>query len=886
MKYRQNKQSSISLEAIGQYWLEAEKLTGNLQSGEQFSTSELVEYLDDHLPADCEKMTKTKVNYLKAENILHPIRSGKGESRISWRYTADDVRRVLVVELLKAREGLSVQESKGWLHSFDEARSKRMLSTRVSQVSTLEGAGPASSTRPPTAVSSAYALLRNRTLGTLITALGSGETEEIPPECLIAIRGLKNKPETELSGELSWDQARSRLENESEKWYFAVSDSYFKLYIYNDLQELRNRRTDVAQVLHRYHWYVITLQDTADQFFEVILGLADPSTQQPSIAALGRSLRRYIEHGSSIQIAKFPGLMTLLRTAFINQPKIIGGTPLFALAEIIASASDAWDYCAILIPEFLDDGKVEGLRVQEYSSESPPRLKDKLVDIEKPLAGWCYRHRQGVVVQAPIENDPRIAFFEDEEHPSSAAALPAITGPQQVAGVIYVARHPRTKEVQVPFTEQDLASLRAFGYICGDMLARDQIEVGTVRSMSQLATRKLINSFDDLKGMLQEVVDKVRRRVSPENVADSWIYLLVLNIETPSQDIVTRWLCEQGINGAANFLAYKLWDTPHRDPILIGQYRDSAERYVFAVLQAVYLPEEQYKQRITALQQELAQIYLGKLIPRFYVSAVTFRYGSLTQPVNDDAARRLVDDLIERTKERLIAGPYFKRGHEALYNNDLDRAVSEFEDALRYTPDSWYGYKHLAEARMLQATEKSTELAIEKCREALKLNPQYASAHCLLADCLTYQGRFSEAIIEYEKALEIDCTRLDYLIRYGQALAAMTPSEYYEALKQLNLLEPKLVEQHNFLSQPWLEAIDKFDQVRKLSTMDDRTFEEQRERRADYHFYRGYAYLQAGLFSEAIEDFARGRKLAPGNLQLAQAFSHALRLQRSRKGGE
>jgi tetratricopeptide (TPR) repeat protein len=658
------------------------------------------------------------------------------------------------------------------------------------------------------------------------------------------------------------------------------------LYIYSDLQELQNRRAELRQALHQYHWYVITLQDTTDQFFEVVLALAEPSIQQPSIGALDRSLIRYIENGSPIQIAKFPGLTTLLRTAFINQPGIIGGTPLFALAEIIASVSDAWDYCAILIPKPTEGAKVEQLQVQECSSKFPPHLKDTLVEVEKPLAGWCYRHRQGIVVESAIENDPRIAFFEDEERPEAAAAFPAITAQQQVAGVIYVAKRPRAREKQVSFSEEVLASLQAFGYICGDMLARDQIEVETVRSMSQSVTRKLMIPFEHLRDMLQEVVDKVRRGVSPENVADSWVYLLALNIETTSQEIVTRWLRDQGIDAVGNFLAYKLWDPPHRDPILIGRYREGADRYVFAVLQAVYLPEEQYKQRITALQQELDQISLGKLIPSFYASAVTFRYGSLPQPVNDEEARQLVDDLFKRTEERLIAGPYFRRGHEALYNNDLDRAVSEFEDALRYASKSWYGYKHLAEARMLQGTEKSIKLAIEKCREALRLNPGYASAHCLLADCFSYQGKFSDAIIEYEKALAIDGTRLDFLTRYGQALAAMTTFEYKEALEQLSLREPKLVQQHKFLSQPWLEAIDKFGQVRKLSTKDDETLGGRREKRADYQYYRGYAYLQAGLITEAVEDFAVGRKLAPGNLQLAQAYLHALRLQRSRKGGE
>ena len=109
----------------------------------------------------------------------------------------------------------------------------------------------------------------------------------------------------------------------------------------------------------------------------------------------------------------------------------------------------------------------------------------------------------------------------------------------------------------------------------------------------------------------------------------------------------------------------------------------------------------------------------------------------------------------------------------------------------------------------------------------------------------------------------------------------MTPSEYQKALKELDEREPHLVRRHKFFDHPWEEAIDKFGQVLKLNTRDDRTLEEHREARIHYYYYRGYAHLQAGLISEAIEDFMVGRKLAPGNLEFSQAYSHALRLQRS-----
>ena len=109
----------MDIDSINKYWQEAIELTIDLLPDEQFSTPELVEYLNNHLPPGHELMTKTKVNYLRDQGILRPKENG-GEMRISWRYTADDARRVILVELLKTHDELGIKESKCWLVSFFE----------------------------------------------------------------------------------------------------------------------------------------------------------------------------------------------------------------------------------------------------------------------------------------------------------------------------------------------------------------------------------------------------------------------------------------------------------------------------------------------------------------------------------------------------------------------------------------------------------------------------------------------------------------------------------------------------------------------------------------------------------------------------------------------
>ncbi len=831
-----------------------------------------MEYLNEHLPERNEKITKPKINYLRTEGILHPLGSNEGGRRTNWRYTLDDVRRALLVELLKTQEDLSVQESKGWLRSFEE------------QQKLSKSAGTPSNSQPPTSVNSAYSLLRNRVLGTLILALGFGTDDTLPVDCVIAIRPLDDAREIEGSqrGIFEWQQAQAHLENA--KWFLAASDSSSKLYIYPDLAQLQEKRTELAVKLHQHYWYSIPLQDIQGQLYELILGLSTVATSQSKDAT------------TPIQLKEYPSLTTLLRAAFINRPEEIrGGTPLSAMVEIIAMASDAWDYCVILTPKDNDRGK-EWLEIQEHSEKFPAYLSDKRVEMGEFLTGWSYRYKQSMIVTSTIENDPRIAFFNEEKRPIVAIAVPATASRQHVVGAIYVARHAQFEKKQDSsseefskdkesegFSPELLKGLEAFGYICGDMIAREQIEIETARNTSKLATQRQTQEFSDLNVLLQRVVNEVHTGITPEKALSSWIYLLVLNIQTTSQDVITQWLCQRGIEIVERFLANHLWDIPHPSPLPIARYKDRSDRYVFAILQAIELPEKLYKQGITALRKEMSDLHVGRLAPEFSLSTITLRYEHLRREFVDRGEDTLIADIAERAKEKLIAGPYFTRGHEAMYNGELDRAVAEFEGALRYVPDSWYGYKHLAEARMLQSTDKSIGLAIEKCREAVRLNPDYASVRCLLADCLSYQEKFSEALIEYEKALELDSTRATFLTRYGLALAAMTSSEYKETLAQLTLQEPELMRRRQYLTQPWLEAIDKFDQVRRLRILDNEDPEEDWRRRADYYNHRGYANLQAGLLDEAIEDFSIGRRLAPDDLQLAQAYSYALRLQRLKR---
>jgi tetratricopeptide (TPR) repeat protein len=137
--------------------------------------------------------------------------------------------------------------------------------------------------------------------------------------------------------------------------------------------------------------------------------------------------------------------------------------------------------------------------------------------------------------------------------------------------------------------------------------------------------------------------------------------------------------------------------------------------------------------------------------------------------------------------------------------------------------------------------------------------------------------------------LLLNGNRPDFLIRYGVTLAGMAPSQYKEALDRLNQRRPDLAARA-FHPQAYLEAIAKFESALRASEERVAGSEHETMDRARYHYHKGYAYLQAylldqnsDLLKKAIEDFNFARRQTPEDLQMMQAYSYAITLDRERK---
>jgi TolB-like protein/Tfp pilus assembly protein PilF len=151
----------------------------------------------------------------------------------------------------------------------------------------------------------------------------------------------------------------------------------------------------------------------------------------------------------------------------------------------------------------------------------------------------------------------------------------------------------------------------------------------------------------------------------------------------------------------------------------------------------------------------------------------------------------------------------------------------------------------LAEAHISLATiegelEWNWSIAEKEFKQAIKLNPNYATAHQWYGEYLVVMGRFDEALAEIKRAHQLDPLSLVVNLALGDVF-------YY--------------------SRRYDEAIE---QYRKTVEID-----------SDFGYayaWLGRAYLQKGLYAEAIAKLEKARGLSGGEPLIAAWLGYALAL--------
>lgn len=888
------------LRQIQGYIEDARSLTADLDPRARFSGPQLLKYLNS-LPSGFSPFTRVKLEYMRTQGVLQPESTGEGTQRVAWRYSPEDAQLVLVVERLKNKTGMSLSEIKSWLDFFEESQKTKSV-----------GSAGTDQRKPtyPLSTSSALLALREYALGTLLTAL-LRHIQGNSSKSLIALRVLNSDnsrafrrrddtaPVKALLQDCGWHVAVKRPLDQAKK-------QFLEEFSYSESTGQWSEETEL--LLQQRYWYRDELKDALHGCtYEIIVGPALPRPNRVTVPATELDSPEApiyspldAPNGTPFDFEEGSGLATLLQIAFAKSVSLDdGGTPLTHMAQLIAEASDAWTYSAILIPN-----EKEELCVTTFSRSFPSTLVGRCVSTERFLSGWPYSSGLPVVVEETVEGDPRVSFFDDEEKPAAAAAVPATVeqdGKSSKQGVVYVARkstHPRV-DPQI-FTPERLAALEMLGTICADLILREKVKATTIRDLAYVTKPSTeMVEFKNVQALFESIIDALETTF-PEAV-ESWIHVLTLRVDVASSIIsdswqadsnsklqnVLFWIYAQSCIATKDFLT-NLFNSTRNGAVRIGYCKvdDRDDKYIFATLRPSKLLEKEYKEHVIEFRNSLERTTIEGLEATVHPWSRCFSYAWLrrvltSQRSSEDVSGKehLIKLLTSQILETVEASLAISLSDKA-FNNNPNSAVTLLKNALKSTPNHYLN-KQLAKIYLLinnfERAEYHSRRALEESQGS------YTAARCLRADSLAYLRRYAEAFEEYERAIEENPSRLDFPIRYGIALTTMISAGEWQ------LPDPSKQPAYEIAIRQFLLAETR---NRQLEGLND-------SRRALYYYYRGYTYYRAAealqkqlhdknseneepheLIEAALLELTEGRRLDPRDMRLAQLYADARNLQR------
>ncbi|MEK6949431.1 MAG: tetratricopeptide repeat protein [Nanoarchaeota archaeon] len=118
-----------------------------------------------------------------------------------------------------------------------------------------------------------------------------------------------------------------------------------------------------------------------------------------------------------------------------------------------------------------------------------------------------------------------------------------------------------------------------------------------------------------------------------------------------------------------------------------------------------------------------------------------------------DAAVKNGVFLRNLTRDGVIANAYNNRGATRADKGNLDKAIEDYNEAIRLDPNFVEAYNNRGNAR---ARKDNLDEAIDDYNEAVRLNPNYALAYYNRGIALYRKGNRNRAIDDYNEAIWLD----------------------------------------------------------------------------------------------------------------------------------
>jgi tetratricopeptide (TPR) repeat protein len=140
-------------------------------------------------------------------------------------------------------------------------------------------------------------------------------------------------------------------------------------------------------------------------------------------------------------------------------------------------------------------------------------------------------------------------------------------------------------------------------------------------------------------------------------------------------------------------------------------------------------------------------------------------------------------ELIQAGREKTasLVGAYKRRGSAYIYKGDSDRAVQDYNEAIRLNHNDAYAYGGRATA---YGVKGDFDRVIQDCDSAIRLSPNIAMAYVDRGVAYCAKGDYDRAIEDYDDAIRLDPKGA--LAYYSRGNAYIEMGDYGRAINDLN----------------------------------------------------------------------------------------------------
>jgi tetratricopeptide (TPR) repeat protein len=622
-------------------------------------------------------------------------------------------------------------------------------------------------------------------------------------------------------------------------------------------------RQRARRLLEKNHWklFALSITDQSRNYvYSIYLGLpvrfTDASSkyviQMLSQAANEGNFASFNENNQRLVLEILESLFKFsnvyIRDANKNQPK--WDSLVSVLMDLIAnSLSNPEYYCGLLVPvQYKPEDPLGSLRFMATSGSFPDRLRSEaLYRIEETLPGWVYKHKSELIINKVIDYDPRLTFQELED-PSNQLLIPvynrATDGPSH--GVLYVgASHAASNDLK----ETDIALLRLFSEIANEMLTREILVQGVVKSAWIVAGETdpfLVNKRDDFRDDIKGQLYSIRREQSEDRLTRAsnrelrLLAVRILNFDDLEQKgDLADWACVQARRLITQFLRSQQFP---QDNIRI--YQLDRDRFVVLIpevnaqLPSIHKEFNKYMEKLHNLSTTLKIEVAGW--------SLDFLYETLQkmEPLEVDGEKHEPEDIILlRTEGVLHVLPLIRHADQLSQLRDFEGALRLYQRAEKMDPLNPYHPRHQALCYMELG---EYENALQAAERALRLDRTYDGTYRRFAQIWLRQGDPTSAL----KAIEI--------------------ASFYKKREPRN----DLLKAEAIILQRRLNDEGALPPTAIISAIRDAELNDVpgKETQAKYAFYRGQAYEFAGDHPAAEKAYNEALKNDPNDAQVIWAL--------------